>query len=56
MELLIGCLNTFPLEMGGQMGKSTYAMGGGEIVASVHVCTIGEGGVKFLPFWCVCNN
>ena len=28
MELLIGYLKTYPLE-GGQMGKSTYAMGGG---------------------------
>jgi len=28
MELLIGHLKIFPLEMGGQTGKSTYAIGG----------------------------
>ena len=26
MELSIGCLETFPLDIGGQMGKSTYAI------------------------------
>ena len=31
------------------MGKSTYAKGGG-VVASVHVCTMGEGGVQFFHF------
>ena len=29
---------------GGQMGKSTYTIG---VIASVHVCTIGEGGQAF---------
>jgi len=29
MELSIGCLETFPLDIGGQMGKSTYAIGEG---------------------------
>ena len=44
MEFLIGCLETFPLEMdgGGQMGKRTYTMGG--VVANVNVRTMGEGG------------
>ena len=28
MELLVGFLKTFPLEMGVRVGKSTYAMGG----------------------------
>ena len=43
MEFLIGCLETFPLEMdgGGQMGKRTYTMGG--VVANVNVRTMGEG-------------
>ena len=44
VELLIGYLKIFPLGMGGQMGKSTYGMG---VVASVRVCTMGEGGQIF---------
>ena len=35
---------------GGQMGKSTYAMG---IAVSVHVRTMGGEWVNFLPFWYV---
>ena len=44
MELLIGYLKSFSLEMGGggQIGRSTYAIMG--VVACVRVRTIGEGG------------
>ena len=52
MELLIGCLKTFPLEIGeGPIGKSTYAMGVGS-VACVRVYKGGRS-VKFLSVWCV---
>ena len=40
MELLIGCSTTFPLEMGGPLGKSTYAMGG----RSKRTCAYERGG------------
>ena len=51
IELLIGCVNRFPLEIGGgKMGMSTYAMGG----RSECPCAYdGGGGITFLPFWCV---
>ena len=43
MELLIGYLKTFPLEIGvgGQKGESTYTMGGG-VEACVSVLKMGE--------------
>jgi len=48
IELLIGCVNRFPLEIGGgKMGMSTYAMG---VVANVHVRTTGEGESHFCHF------
>ena len=54
LEVLIGYLKTFPLEMGGQVVKNTYAMG---VVASVYVRTIGrERRGQILPFWCVRTN
>ena len=50
---LIGYFKKFPLKLGGgQMGKSTYAMG---VLARVHVRIMGEV-VEFLPFWCVLTN
>ena len=47
MELLLGCLNAFPLEMeGGQMGKSKCAMGGAHRKGT---CVYDDGGeVKIL--------
>ena len=45
MELLIGYFEIFPLEMGGKMGRSLHAMGGG---CSKHRCVYdGRKGVKF---------
>ena len=53
--LLLGYLKNVPLKNGGgQMGMSTYALGGG-VVASVNVSMMEEG-VKFLPLCCVCTN
>ena len=51
MELLIGHLKTFLLEMGwggGQMGKSTYAIEG--VLARVYLRTMGERGSNFCQF------
>ena len=45
MELLIGYLKILPLEMGSQMGKSTYAMVGGCIK---RITAYGEEGGQFL--------
>ena len=48
MELLIGYLKRFPLEMeggGSQMGKSTYTNGGCSKRTPAY-----DGGVKLLPF------
>ena len=42
MELLFRYSRIFLSEMGGQVGKSAYSMGG--VVATVHVRTMGEGG------------
>ena len=48
MELLVGYLKTFLLEMrGGQRGKSLYAMEGG---CSKRTCAYVGERVKFLPF------
>ena len=56
MELLIGCLKAFPLQIGGGGSDGQeYVRNGAGVVASVHMRTMGEG-VKFLPLWCVCAN
>ena len=44
------CKN-IPVRNGAQMGMRTYAIEG--VVVSVHGPMKGEGGAKFLPFWCV---
>ena len=44
MDLWIGYIKTFPLEIGGQMGKSTYAMGVGVGVRSKRTCAYNGGG------------
>ena len=50
MELLLGYLKNTHFREGGQMGKSTYATGERVVVASVHVCTMEEGGQIFYYF------
>ena len=50
MELLVR-YKIYPLEIGNQRDQSTYALGRGGFVSSVHVRLIG--GVKFSPFWCI---
>ena len=47
-ELLVR-YKIYPSETGDQRGKSTYALGRGGFVISVHVRTMG--GVRFSPFW-----
>ena len=46
MEFLTGYLRLFPLETGGggQIGKSTYAMGGRGFVAKLHLRTMVDRG------------
>ena len=53
MELLLGYLSIFSLEVDSQMGKGTYAMKG---VHSKLTCAYEGVGVKFFLFWCVRTN
>ena len=55
MELLLGCLNAFPLEMeGSQIGKSKCAMGGAHRKGT---CVYDEGvGLKFWLLWSIHTN
>ena len=47
MQLLIGYSKAFPLAIGGQIGKSTFAIGD---APSVHLHTMGGGGSNFRHF------
>ena len=49
VELLVGYLKTFSSEIGGQIGKCTYAMREGSLHA--YLCVRWGQGVKFLSFW-----
>ena len=56
MALLIGCLKTIPLEMGGGIKWVRVHMQLRVVVASVHVRTMEGGEVKFLRLRCVATN
>ena len=52
MALLLGCskISLLEIERGGQMGKSTYAMGGGGCSKRTSAYDEGKGGSNFCHF------
>ena len=56
MDILIGNLKAFPIEMGGGVRRERVRTQWGGYIA-IYVCVYnGERGLKFLLLWCVGTN